>query len=247
MQHVDQKNTSAHCHHCQADFESKFCPGCGAPAQVHRMDRHYLWHELQHNIFHVEKGFLYTAKELLLHPGHMVQRYIAGDRSRHYKLVSFLIIASVLYTLIDHRLKPHGSEHLLQGNQAMIFQWIAGHYSYSNLIEALFIVLSLQLFFRKSGYNFVETLVLMCYLIGFGMLMGIPFLLLVAITHLTSINSVFALSVAIYTIWAIGQFYNHRRLISYIKALLAYLLGVFAFMFSALILGFVLTAMHIAL
>ena len=44
---------------------------------------HYLLHEVAHAFWHLEKGFLYTLKELATKPDIMQRKYLSGIRLRY--------------------------------------------------------------------------------------------------------------------------------------------------------------------
>jgi hypothetical protein len=64
-------------------------------------------HDVTHTFTHMEMGFLYTLKELAIHPGKMQRRYLAGDRVKHQKPFSMFFISATFTSLafywIAHR------------------------------------------------------------------------------------------------------------------------------------------------
>ena len=56
----------------------KFCPACGQPTPAHRIDWHFLAHELEHSVLHMDRGVFHTLKNLMLRPGHMMRDYLEG-------------------------------------------------------------------------------------------------------------------------------------------------------------------------
>ncbi len=55
--------------------------------------------EVFHFFTHLDKGFLYTLKSLLKHPGRMQHGYVEGDRSRHQKPFSMFFICLTIAAL----------------------------------------------------------------------------------------------------------------------------------------------------
>jgi hypothetical protein len=228
------------CNNCSDNVTGKFCCNCGNPTQVARVDFHYVLHEVQH-VLHFEKGFLYTLKELLFRPGQNIKEFIKGNRARLVKPIIFITIASLLYATVDHFfhiLEKHlGEEQQLNSlTTHQITDWVQNHYGYANIIEGFFIALWIKLFFKKYGYNVFEVLILLCFVIGMGMLISS---VLILTEGLFKIN-LFAFSNIvgiIYGSWAIGQFFDKRKPMSYVKSLIAYLLGMFTFSMLILIIG----------
>lgn len=229
------------CRNCAAEFETKYCPECGTSAQIKRIDRHYVVHELQHGILHFEKGFLFTVKELLTKPGHSIRKFIEGDRAKHYKPIGFLIICSIIYSFVSHYIGKYNTVVTVdKGYVDKLSQWVIDHYNYSNIIEMFFLALTVKWFFRKKGYNYFENFVLLSYLTGLGMLIGVIFLVIDYLAKTDTLQTVYLPLTIVYTVWAIGQFFNERKWMVYLKALLAYLLGFFMFVLSVNLLGILL-------
>jgi hypothetical protein len=233
------RTTTMNCRNCNATVTSNFCCDCGLPVQINRVDWHYIVHEIQH-VLHFEKGILYTIKELLLRPGTSIHAFITTDRSRLVKPVLFIIVTSLIYTTIDHLF------HIEQGYvnyngpknspSVLIYNWIQSHYGYTNIIMGIFIALWLKLFYRVQGYNLFEILILLCFVMGMGMLIFSVFAMIEGFTgiHLMQISSILGLS---YCTWAIGHFFDKTRVASYFKALGAYILGMATFSLFVFALG----------
>ncbi|RPD39480.1 DUF3667 domain-containing protein [Chitinophaga barathri] len=228
------------CRNCQQAAGGNYCVHCGTPAVLKRVDGHYIVHEIQH-ILHFEKGILYTVRALLLRPGQNIRAFLTENRSRLVKPVIFLIITSLLYTAVAHFFHT-GAGHAAAGGQGhsatlAIKSWMAGHYGYANIIMGIFIALWLRLFGWKSGYNFFEILIMLCFVMGTGMLIFAVFTLVEGLTgmHLSGVTAAVSL---IYCVWAIGQFLGGRKWMSYLIAGVAYLLGMGTFMAGVNLAGF---------
>jgi hypothetical protein len=228
-----------HCKNCNTEVHLNYCPNCAQPVKLKRINGHYILHEIEH-VLHFEKGILYTIRELVLRPGQSIRNFISENRSRLIKPIIFIIIASLIYTLASHFF--HIEEPVLKAGQAentataSIIKWIYGHLGYSNIIMGVFIALWLKLFFRKYDYNFYEILILLCFAMGIGMLFFAFFVVLQGLTHV-NLTMVRELVFFLYCAWAIGQFFDKKKAINYVKALIAYLLGMVTFWFCALLLG----------
>lgn len=227
------------CKNCKHTFDGKFCPYCGQAAQLKRIDGHYIKHEIEH-VLHLEKGLFLTIKELFIRPGANVKEFISDNRNRLVKPILFLTISSLIYTIINHLF--HIEDGYIQYSETkktatgFIFEWIQNHYGYANIIMGVFVALWLKLFFKKHDYNFFEILILLCFVMGIGMLIFSVFAFIEGLTkiHLLQFSSIIGF---LYITWAIGQFYDQRKISSYIKAFFAYLLGMITFSIAALIVG----------
>ena len=57
------------CMNCGQPLKGHFCYQCGQSANTHRFSvLGFLAHDVVHGIWHVDKGILFTIKEILLRP-----------------------------------------------------------------------------------------------------------------------------------------------------------------------------------
>jgi len=220
------------CSSCNHTFSGNYCGHCGQAVKLKRIDGKYVMHEIVH-VLHLEKGIFFTIKELLVRPGKSVRTFISEDRSRLVKPVIFIILTSVIYTICSHWVHhPEGNytpaERSMISDLKVVFDWIQHHYGYANLILGIFITLWLRLFFRSYPYNFFEILILLCFVMGIGMLLLAISSIIEALSglHLARITEALSL---IYCTWAIGQFFNKSKISSYLTAFGAYLLGMISY------------------
>lgn len=227
-------NMVAECKNCNEPISNKFCGNCGQPVQLKRVDGHYLLHEVQH-VLHFEKGIGYTIKELFIRPGKSVRAFISHDRSRLVKPVIFVIVASLIYSTIAHFFHTEREMPAISSTVNLILTWIQSHYGYANIMMGVFMAFYLKLAFRKQGYNFFEILILLCFVIGMGMLIGAVVALTEGLAGI-ELSNVGTASSVLYCIWAIAQFFK-GTFVNYIKSFFAYMAGLFTFTFLAVFLG----------
>jgi hypothetical protein len=86
-------NHSSKCLNCDYEINHNYCSNCGQKTAIHRITfNHFVSHDLLHGLFHLEKGMLYTAKEVLTRPGKAALDYIEGKRIRYYNVFYFILI-----------------------------------------------------------------------------------------------------------------------------------------------------------
>lgn len=226
------------CKACNFEVSHTYCPNCGRAAAVKRIISNYLLHEIEH-VLHFDRGILYTLKVLLFKPGIHIKRFLSDDRSRLVKPVIFIIITSLIFTLVSHFFDIKGlvDESIQEGSTAeKIMIWTETHLGYSNIIMGALIALLLKLLFRKRGYNYFEILILLCFVMGFAMLIFAAFILLEGLTHVDfkMVASIVAMG---YCSWAIGDFFQPKHLMSYIKAFLAYIMGTTSYWLLSILIG----------
>jgi len=152
------------CKNCGQTFEGNFCNQCGQSAHTHRIDFHFLWHDIRHGLFHVDAGILYTFRELYIRPGHSIREFIEGKRAGHFQPISLVILLAVFYGLLFHSFGID-SKNLFDNKDAIIDykaynQWISTHYSWMTLATIPLYAIGTQLCFHRQGYNFTELFIL---------------------------------------------------------------------------------------
>ncbi len=222
------------CRNCNELIIQKFCPNCGQPAMLKRIDKHYISHELLH-LFHFEKGFFYTVKEMLIRPGESAKEFISEDRSKLMKPVAFLILTALIFTLTAYL--THADQFINDQSKsvyikiskvsAAIMSWMLAHHGYGNIISGFFTALSCKLLYRKYQYNFFEIIILLCFIIGLNTLLLSLVNLLFGIFNTQWMNFTVGIVSFIYSTWAIRQFYfdGTKKISTYLKALFAFVFG----------------------
>lgn len=229
------------CTNCNNQITENFCPKCGQQAVLKRINGHYIFHEIFH-LFHLEKGFLYNVKELLIRPANSIREFILENRNKHMKPIGFLIFSAVFYTFVYHYFKPvkieDSADSYFKGSHVEVIQhWVDTHFGYTFILTSFFIAVWIKLFFKKYGYNFFEIMTLLCFISGQGMLI-IGLLLPFHSFFNQNINNVLLISTTmLYPTIVIGQFFDKTKVISYVKAFIAYILGKVLFLFSVIGLG----------
>lgn len=227
------------CTNCKTEINQNYCPNCGRPHTLERIDGRYIVSEIG-SVLNFQKGILYTIKELSLRPSRNIKAYISEDRNRLVKPIVFILITSLLYTLSvtifqfeEGHVNPSGS---IESVTLTLFKWVQENYGYANIIMAVFIGLWLKIFFRKYPFNFFEILILLCFVMGISMLIYTVFGIFQSLTHL-SLIPIGATIGFIYSTYAIGQFFDKNKAISYLKAFFAYLFGMITFSLTITVIG----------
>lgn len=242
------KNTSKgteldFCPSCQSILSGPFCAACGKPKTLRRIDGSYVLDQIG-SVFNLDKGFFYSIRELLLRPGLSVQHFLSTDRSKLVKPIVFILITSLIYNLAQRWLgfeDGYATAGGIDGTAtAEILGWIQANYGYTNILMGGFIAFWIKVFFRKANHSYFEILVLLCFLMGIGMLLYTIFGVVEALTGWKLFLLGGFLSFA-YVAWGIGSFFNKTSgWGKYIKALIVYLFGSLTFMLVAIIIGLII-------
>ncbi len=89
------------CLNCEHSIAEKYCSCCGQKTSTHRYSlKHFVEHDFVHGVWHVDKGIVFTIKELFTRPGHSVREFILGKEliisvSLHF-LYSFWVFRAYL-------------------------------------------------------------------------------------------------------------------------------------------------------
>lgn len=95
--------TNKNCLNCGKELTDKYCAGCGQKADTHRISfKHFIFHDVLHGTFHIEKGILFTAKQALIRPGKAALDYIAGKRIKYYNVFYLILITIGLMLFLRH-------------------------------------------------------------------------------------------------------------------------------------------------
>ncbi|MFC0877605.1 DUF3667 domain-containing protein [Saccharicrinis sp. FJH2] len=233
------------CRQCNSELYGNYCSSCGQPRELKRINGHYVLSEIG-SVLSFEKGILYSIKELMLRPGINIRKFITEDRNRLVKPVVFIIATSLIYTIFQQLLHFEDGyiNYSFGGETAVstIFEWVSTHYGYSNILMAVFIALWIRLFFRKYKYNFFEILILLCFIMGVGMLIFTVFGIMDSIFTFKIRDKGYVIGF-LYITWGIGQFFDKKKIMNYVKGLFSYLLGMITFSIVAVASGLIIDAL----
>lgn len=222
----------------------------GPKKEIKRIDAHYISHEIQH-LLHFDKGFPFTFKEVLIHPGKAVREYLGENREKYVKPIVFLVFSAVIYTLIIHffhieisifNIKGFGKTSEWQNNldTQVVNNWVDSHLGYSAMIIGFFMAIWTKIFFYKKGYNIFEIFVLLSYVFGVFFISLLFFLLPAKLTDSLIIAQTGAFFGQAYIVFAIGQFFGERKVINYVKSFICFFLGMVTYKYCLVILAYLI-------
>lgn len=153
------------CLNCENEITDNFCSICGQKTSTHRYSlKHFIVHDLIHGVFHLDKGFLFTIKELYTRPGYSIREFIQGKRANYFNYFTLLVIIITLGHFIGKIPKVSLFEILekysLMKGQARVVR------DYAKLILLaeipVYALLSYLIFFEGKR-NYTEHLVMAVY------------------------------------------------------------------------------------
>ena len=233
---------TTNCKNCNAELQGNYCSNCGQSAETHKINGHYLWHDIQHGLLHLDKGILFTTKELFTRPGNSIRDFLEGKRIKHFKPISLVLVLAGIYGLLFHFFKIDmfanyivisGSGEKADHIKEVIHktsEWISQHYAILALLQIPIFAIGTYLCFRKGGYNFMEHLIINTFIVGQRLILHIITFPLYYISSGTSmliktdrIINLIGYSLAIWTI--IQLFKNQKK--KFLKTIVSLLISFF--------------------
>jgi hypothetical protein len=151
------------CKNCRHVFHGRYCNNCGQPADTHKINAHFLWHDIQHGLFHFDAGILYSFKQLFTRPGNSIREFIEGKRVKHFKPLSLVVVTATLYGFLYHYFHINlfqNSTSDLGVDFTDFNEWTATHYAWITVATIPLYTIGTYICFRNQGYNFVEYFIL---------------------------------------------------------------------------------------
>lgn len=208
---------NSYCLNCKSEVLHDYCPHCGQKKSTHRYSiKHFIAHDFVHGVWHVDKGILFTLKELFTRPGHSIREYIQGKRVNYFSFVTLIILLLTLTAMLAPYVHVKASDLVSPQSRAMmnsIEEYMAAHPKQVLIISIPVYALFSIMWFRRSGVNFSEHLVLNSYRVIPELIIG---LVISAVTIFYTNTSVIALLYFgvlsifsfVYSIWFYYQFFS---------------------------------------
>lgn len=229
------------CKNCDATIDTKFCPGCGQKAEIHRITIGHLLHEFFHVMTHADKGILLLIKELIKRPGFVIKEYIEGRRKKYFNPISFIVITSAIGAIFSFKSGYYAALNKIQYGRPSETAQEASEIAANNAkLLGLFLIVPIYsflswLFFWRPRYNFAEHVVLQSYSIGMlyivQSLIFIPLFLLFPSTAGIN-NNILHLAFLIYMVIVYRQLFNNHVIIAVLKSALILIAFVATFWLS---------------
>jgi len=213
------------CLDCGAALTDRFCGHCGQPANTHRINlKHLLPHDLPHSIWHVDKGIASTFWQMLTRPGLTIRGYLAGQRTRQFHPVSYLLLLVGLAALVMSAFHLDLQQAMLAtqspkagGPPVALMTVVMERYfsiamRHPSLMQLVLLPLNALVawrLLRRAGYNYAEVLLANAFIVGTFTVLNLAILLPALLVG----NSAFLLlawKVAfiltlVYTLWVNAQ------------------------------------------
>jgi hypothetical protein len=249
-----------YCSNCNEVIIANFCSHCGQK-KYKRIDKKYIWEEVQYSVLHTNKGFLYSVKKIIKNPGKTAREFIDGKRVNHYKPILLVFVLSGISSFISYKvigLKEAMSEMYSQENMNSQFMndYISFVSSYNSLVMLLFIPLIAiitKITFRKWGHNYYEHIIMNAYVLSFYTLLTMVIVFPVMYLYKYNPEALMSLSILstlvlmpIVLVWFYKGFYAEKSLKSIIGKMFL-MLGLMIIGYIALIILGIIIGILIAI
>ena len=221
------------CRNCNQNIVQNFCSNCGQK-RYKRIDRSYIWEEIQYTTIHTNKGFLYSIKNILKNPGKAARGFVDGNRINYYKPIGLAFILSGISAFISFKIIGFGA--VLKANAisqnpniSFIDDLTLFQANYSAFIMLSFIpILALcsKIVFRKWGHNYYEHVVMNAFGLSFYTIITIclisPILYGIKddISLMNKVSMYSMLIMPLMMIWFYKNYYSEKSLKSIIPRLI---------------------------
>lgn len=230
------------CKNCEHVFQGNYCSNCGQKTNTVRLNWHYIQDEIKYTVLHVNKGLLYTIKQLFTRPGHTVREFLEGKRVQHYKPILLLFVLAGINGLLFHFFPAE--EFILNNNPTnqlsatkqveftkKYMDWLSKNYTLFELILLPIYAFCSWLAFKKYGYNYIENIIINCFATSQRLMIGIALFPIQYFMVGTPYFFVFSFLTVVpsigYTAWLIIQLYKNQDLGWVILRMLLFVFNIF--------------------
>jgi len=180
---------STTCLNCQRELTGDFCAGCGQRSSTERFTPSYFFsREFLANTFNLDRGFFHTCLNLCYRPGHMVREYLGGRRKEYFNFIGFLLVllaveaifwsfgynspAEMMQKQVNDQLAASRPDLGVTLSVADVESVLANQ-KFLFLPAIPIAAVIPWLVFRRTGYNYLEHIVAVCFLLAMNTLLGV--------------------------------------------------------------------------
>lgn len=242
------------CVNCGADVTGAYCSNCGQRATVKRLTFREGWNDFWARIYGFDGMFPRTLRDLTIRPGVVSKSYLQGNRVKYYAPVGYFffiitllyLVASLLNVEMIEYLRANSDVGLVEppkagSGQEKYMQYLLQKMN-DNMKLLAFAIIPFQafsaryIFFRKSGYNLIENMVLPLYMQGHTNWLNILSVLVFSITGSFISPVLLSFPLMIYFCYGYATFMKHQNFWkAFFKSLLLYITSNILFIIAIMI------------
>jgi len=220
------------------------CETCNARKRPGRLTMAYMLHRLREDVFGTERGFFLTMWHLFVRPQQVTSAFIKGDSLRYFSPIKYFIVIFAVALLLSKSQSFFDAQiikQMVKSNIAteelarkFVTDWNAALY----LPMVLFLALATRGFFRQSGLNYAEHLVIATY--GWAQVVLISTLMFLLIGTLKSMGLIggwmliLLLITPIFWIWYCSVVFGQRSFVGWVRGFVTLPFAYVCFLFLIL-------------
>jgi hypothetical protein len=246
------------CLNCDAEVTSNFCPQCGQRVKVKRLTLREGWNDFWARVYGFDGMFPRTLRDLTLRPALATREFIRGNRVKYYGPVGYFFLMITLYLLcidfigLDFKEIMQESQNkynvagmTVKGQKEIVqsvFRFVSKNLKWIAFLAVPMDALAARyLFFKKSGFNFLENTVLPFYVRGHMYWLSIAAVIIFKLTGNFALNNLVPLAGILFFGFAYSRFTDYQsKTKGFFKGMGVYLASVFFNMLLALVVIFLI-------
>lgn len=210
-----------YCKNCNTLVKQHFCPNCGQKASTQRFTlKSAVIDVFFDNVLEVNKGLIYTIKQLFTRPGHSVREYVQGKRINYRNYLELLLITiAVSYFLGEYAIIQTsdllGYENMYKEANELVKKFGRFSSEHTKLYMLMLIPINAVfsfLWFRRAKQNFMEHLIIITYKSCVELIISTTFVIITIfyadILVLKTILNVISGLIMLYSIWFLYQYFS---------------------------------------
>lgn len=243
------------CKNCENKVDGNFCAHCGQNSKVDKLNLPNFLTEISDSVFQLNRGLLFTIKELFTRPGHAIRDFIQGKRKEYFKPIAYVLTLSTIYflvsritdspTLIDDFLDgaSNGATDADKNKDSIakfpIVLWLSNNYAYTTLLLIPVFSLASFISFLGIGRNYLENIVINSYITGQQALFYSLFMVIGSFFDINDFTVLFAVIISVlFNFWSYIQFFTStKKILVIIRLFLTYFL--FYILFSIILMAII--------
>lgn len=233
------------CKNCAEPLHGAYCSNCGQKLISKRYTVFYSIQMVFNQVFNLERGILFTLKELLVSPQKVTLDYINGVTIKYFHPFRFLLVFASISAVLNYYFQSTDmvNEYFgLSGDQTEDTKKVGDivNQNLTLIILAAIPIFSFftKLFYRKRDFNYTEHLIINAYANGLASALGLITYIFYAIPPLVSIGILISSFLTFFVAgYVFSKTMNENYFLSLFKYLFAFSLSLISLMFVGIIIG----------
>lgn len=232
--------------------DGTFCPHCGQHVIEGRFTTRTISNEIWSTFTNVERGFLFSCKELMIRPGHFLRRYLSGATKPYMNVFRLIFMLTAISFLLNNWLGFINMDDVIEiesndmERANSVAEAFRKNIMYLYFLMVPFFALGSKIVFRRHKLNFAEHLIKQAAWLSGSTLAMLPFYFLSLIPAEGAMDILFSTislaGIAYYT-FANRDFFKIRWISSFFLSILEIFLGYIFFAIVAVGAGFLFAKM----